>query len=520
MFEGIKKIFVPNKINLGNKLSDQDMPILTQSDGWRNILTGIGDPRQDKSMSAQAFWAPMSFEEASIIYSSDPLAKKIATMILDASLYHDFRFSLSDVEEKENQEWNKKRIKVLEPLFNLRKLIYEAALWGRIYGAGYILFGVEDGARQQDPLDLKRIKKIKYIQYFGPQELFPVIPGYNPESKNYLQPDYYTLATFGGGSDVNTGDMIHSSRVVRFDGEELLRLLFIQNRYTHDSVFNSIKTILADYHQAVKALGHVLNDWSVGYIKIQGLRQMIASGREKEIIGRLSLVERTKSIIRTIFIGEGEEYGRISGQFSGIEGIIDTLRQELATQVKIPHTLLFNEGVNAGASGISGSKGENEQSDWQAFVSEYQKHKLKPQIKRIYEIILSAQDNPLTKGNLPEFDILFTAARSLNMEKEADAYDAFSSADDAYLRMGTLTPQEIRNSRFGPNGTFSNFQTKIEISDTNSTENQELENKQKEPNEKENQNPSESGNSGYSEKETSGNQKVFTPQNKDKNNEK
>ena len=110
--------------------------------------------------------------------------------------------------------------------------------------------------------------------------------------------------------------------------------------------------------------------------------------------------------------------------------------------------------------------GNSEQSDWQALVGEYQKHHLRKPLRKLYNILFSAQDNPITKGKLPEYDVHFTAARSLNMAEEAEAYNSFATADSTYLSLKVLSAQEIRHSRFGTSGTFSRFQNKIELDDS------------------------------------------------------
>ena len=89
-------------------------------------------------------------------------------------------FALEDKDEEENQDFNADVIKNINEKFDLKELIYTAAVWARIYGGAYLLVGAEDGQDVSSPLDYRLIKTVKYIQVFDPQEIFPIMPGLNP----------------------------------------------------------------------------------------------------------------------------------------------------------------------------------------------------------------------------------------------------------------------------------------------------------------------------------------------------
>ena len=432
-------------------------------DGWGNALTGLGIYGQDKSLAALAVWTKLAYEEAAAIYASDPLAQKIVHLVVESALFHDYRFALADKDEKQNIEFNQKRRDTIDKDFKLNEAIKHAAIWSRVFGSAYILIGADDGQDASSPLDLKNIKKIDWIKAFDAQELFPSTGAFNPDTTNFLFPEYYTLATYGG--DLAGNYSIHHSRVIRFSGKKLLRRQFIQNGYTDDSVLNPIKQFLSNYNQAIQALSVMIQEWSVGVIKVPGLAAQIASGNHQLLHTRMSLIDKCKSVIRSIIIGKDEEYSRMSSQYQGVDNIAQFLRKELATHVDIPHTILFNEGPSSGSFGISSGKGESEQSDWQAIVAQYQKHNLEEQINRLYKIVFSSKENELTKGEVPEFDLKFTSARPLTLDEEAEVYSLFSQADREYLGMGVITNKEIRESRFSDTGTFKDLQTRIELSD-------------------------------------------------------
>ena len=457
MFEGIKKFITGDSGNRSSVLSNSAMN--HRSDGWYNILTGLGKLGADKATYTDIFWSQLHFQEAEAIYAADPLARRIVDYIIDAALFHNFTFSVTEKDEDENIKFNESIIRTFNEKFDIHDLISRTAKESRIYGGAYILLGVEDGKLPLDPLDLNTIRSVKYLQRFNPNEIYPISPGLNPSRSNYLSPEFYSVNTYGGHANLN----IHHSRVIRFDGHHLTRRHFISNGYIHDSILNSIRNLLANYHQSIAAIAYAVQDYSIGEFKMEGLRELIQAGKEDKVISRLTIMNKAQSIVRARILDTSEEFTKTTGQYSGLSDLVSTLRRELATQCDMPHTILFNEGPNAGTHGISSGKGDSELSDWQAKVSEYQKYRLKPKIRRLYDVLFSAQDNKLTKGKIPEYDIEFQAARSMSQKEEAEAYQDFAAADQMYLDMGVITPLEIRRSRFAPYGTFGRFQSKIQI---------------------------------------------------------
>ena len=471
MFEKLKGLFNNNK---GNKdiipvthILDKNVEMahspeaIQRLDMWQNHLTGLGIYGQDKSLASIPIWTKLAYEDATSIYASDALAKKIVNHVVESALIHDYRFTITDKDEKYNMKFNQDRRDVLDKQFKIADIIKEAAIWARIFGTSYIIIGADDGNNSDTPLDLKNLKTIEWVRAFDAQELYPAQGTFSPGSSNFLLPEYYTLATYGQTSSNNFH--IHHSRVIRFEGKKLPRRVFVRNGYTNDSVLNPVKNLLSNYNHAIQALGIMIQEWSIGIYKLQGVDTAIASGKAELINRRVSFIDKCKSILRSVIIGKHEEYDKQSSQYNGVDNVAMFLRKELATHVDIPHTILFNEGPSSGNFGLSSGKGESEMSDWQAIVGQYQKHHLKEPISRLYKILFSAKDNKLTKGKVPKFDIKFTASRQLSMEEEADIYNQFAGADREYLNMGVVTNKEIRETRFSDTGTFKDLQTKIEL---------------------------------------------------------
>ena len=205
-------------------ITDREM---LRNEGWGNVLTGVGMAGQDKSLATIPFWERLSFEEAAAIYASDPLARKIVKHVVDSALVHDYRFSVPGKSESYNQDFNVERKNKIDSKFKTGRLIRDGATWGRIFGGAYIVVDADDGNLPTAPLELKKIKTINWIKTFDPHEIFPIMGTFNPQSENFLNPEFYTVASYGGMPEGVS--QIHHSRVIRFDGNRLLRRYFIQN---------------------------------------------------------------------------------------------------------------------------------------------------------------------------------------------------------------------------------------------------------------------------------------------------
>lgn len=438
--------------------------INARSDSWFNPLTGLdgfrgpGMPRDRTALNAAA-WSRLEPLEAEQIYAGDNLARKIVQKVVRSSLRELFKLEMDGLNAEGNEKFNQDFREVLRDYelvtgptgsFAAGSLI-TAAEWGRVYGAAYLLVNAEDGRMPWEPLNIKNIKKIRWIKPFTPIEMYVVERSWDVND-NYLEPKYFTFVSQGA----QIVERIHHTRLIRFIGHELPRITYISNHFVHDSVLNRVAKQLGDYALAIQGVGLALSEYSQGVFKISGLAQQINSGRFDKILQRLTAMDTSRSLIRSLLMDEKDDYTRVGGTFNGMEELINSIREDLASRTEIPRAILFNEG-NTEGSLISSDRGEMEQSEWQSAVSEYQEHRLKGQISRLTEIILSDQSNPLTKGGVPDFEVKFRSDRPRTLLEEAQVYEMVSTTDAANITAGLLSAEEVRSLRYARQGTFANF---------------------------------------------------------------
>src|SRR5690606_10810140 len=116
-------------------------------DGWINPLTGFGTERDRSTHSSFVRDTPLDTEELAALYHNDGFAKKIAEALPKTALFQGI------VVESEDNEAETIVAKKLEKLSAL-EAVQLGRVWGRVFGGGIIVLGVDDGRPVTEPLDV------------------------------------------------------------------------------------------------------------------------------------------------------------------------------------------------------------------------------------------------------------------------------------------------------------------------------------------------------------------------------
>ena len=202
---------------------------------------------------------------------------------------------------REGVTWNmdkaedqKEVIKFIEQEFKRLK-VWQNFMWGwtlaRAYGGAVIYMSVNDGRSISQPINWKRVKKIKSLKVIDRHEL-----DYNsldmisdigdPKFGTPRVYRYQPSATVTGAKDV----IIHHSRIIRFDGIKLPSRLYVENNYWHDSIFGTLATSIRNYSVTHEALSPIVQSIAQPVYKIEGLSEAIANYLQDHYLLRMSLL--------------------------------------------------------------------------------------------------------------------------------------------------------------------------------------------------------------------------------------
>ena len=420
-------------------------------DGWKNILTGLGMKNRDKKVSSTLEWSGTGQNDVESHYAMSDIAEKIVDYVVEEAFKKEVRFLSKD----DNDEFNEEIHEYLKT-FSFFPNYVQAAKYGRLYGAGFLVFGAQDSKMPNDELNKEGIRSIDYLTTLHRYDLHPTGVETDLSSKFFRTPKGYSLqgVSVDGGRH---GGEVHPSRMIRFDGAFLPDLLYRSNNYYHDSVLTKVMDKIRDYDASFESVATLLQDFSQAKFKMKNLSNLLASGKEDLVMKRLELIDMKRSLVRAVVLDEGEEFSRDTVNFTGVSDILGKFGEKLTAASNMPHTILLGEGSSGSLSG----EGNSEMKNWYDFVKKKQMNEYKPTLVEAVKIMLLAKDSP-TKGKISEgFDLEFPPLEELSEKENAEVYKITAEGDEKYIVNQVLDPDEVAINRFS--GRQFNQSTTIDI---------------------------------------------------------
>lgn len=411
-----------------------------RSDGWISALTGFGGPK-DRRESAHGALRFIDSQTAETLWRSDDIAARIVETIPNESLRSGFEINLEDKEVSE---------KVMSRVEDLRVVpsFLRAMYFARAYGGGAIWPVINDGEKDlSKPLNLDRIPRIEHLLVFeGPRELTPVSYYTGIDSPKLGRPEIYTLSprSSGGGGVTTTGQAIHESRLIVFDGIRVGRGQTGRQNGWGDSVFSRVYEVLRDYGIAWSSAAVLLHEFSQASFKIKGLANLLAKDRDQAIVKRIQAVELARSTINAVLMDSEEEYERKQTPVAGLKELLDGFGQRVSAAANMPTTLLMS--VSPGGLNATG------ESDIRFFYDRVDVDRtlfVKPLLEQMIQVILRSKEGP-TGGVEPEvWSVSFNPLWQESDQDQAATRKTIAETDNIYVQMQAVTPEEIAVSRFG-----------------------------------------------------------------------
>lgn len=421
---------------MAKKISNESLKL----DGLTNIVTAVGVAGKDKRAATKFSDRILVKDEIQAAFKTNALIKRIVKKLPDEMTRDGF------VVKKTSDAYAEFIRKEFMRL-SLEQELTQAMTIGRLYGGGVLYFFFDDGAKQEEPLEIEKIKGIKFARCFDRHELSSTDVNRDVFSPNFRNPDFYTVNS--GGSSLK----IHHSRVIRFDGAWLPWSMRENNQYWHESVLSEVYDSVIGYDGALDNTRSLLEDMRIKIIKLAGLVELLQAGKLSLVKQRLELFDYQSSIIKACILqgGEnGDEFENKTLSFASIPEVIDRLKERLIAASGMPHTKLFGTGPDGGI----GATGNSEIRDWYDYVASEREISYRPPLEKIltWMTVYGPEKNAKPEVSFPplwqptEKEIAET--RKINSETDKNYYD-----------IGVLDEDEIADSRYG-SGEYSS-ETKI-----------------------------------------------------------
>lgn len=516
----------------------------TRSDGWTNLVTGLGDALRDKRMAATPSGNFLRQGEAELLWRADDMAARAIEKIPQDALRRGFKFSVKpnagEEEERDQAEddrsidgrtvtewanelpgpmaeqrvlgpgsmvrpsrnddagWTKKVIGALimrglatydgtgrlvrvdaapvdptlatsgqgdvddakeqQELVNARlkrlkakQVLADACKYERAYGGAAIFLGTVDNSPGRSanilarPLDLNRVKELKFLTVLSPMELAPYRYYGDPLAPNYGEVQLWSLVPKSKGINPRPSVIrVHTSRLIIFNGIRTSRFMVEVQRGFGDSILNRMVQHIRNFSTSYESAAVLVHDFSQAIYKMKGLVELLQSDSDGLIQKRARAMDYARSVLRAVLIDSDEEFERKQTPVTGLPDLLDRMAKRLAAATGMPVSMLMgDEPAGLNATGQANRDWYNEN------VEVLQQERIIPALERITDVELHATEG-VTGGQVPDGWSITMPPLEMPSEKEKSENrlkDAQAMA--LMIDRGVVHPEEVASSMYG-----------------------------------------------------------------------
>jgi phage-related protein (TIGR01555 family) len=311
------------------------------TDSLYNLVTALGTTGDKATFTSVNTPTTHSRDILSMLYEGDAYAARVVDSLPRDCLKRGVKVLAApdgdaDTPPEPFADWLKEN-KVLAKL-------RQAACWARLYGGAALVLGVTDAAKtNQRPL--RPGGSLKLLLPVTMHELTPVEYTKSLRDPNYGMPSMYTLKANRGDDNTTSDQLIHYTRVLRFEGFQLSPETTKKAQSWGGSLLNRCCKQIRNLVTVEDALANAVHDINIGVFGIDGLRSMALteSGRER-IQQRMLLWNMAKSVANMAVIDKTEEsFEWMARNIDGLADAHTVCRMALCAASGIPHTRMFGD---------------------------------------------------------------------------------------------------------------------------------------------------------------------------------
>jgi phage-related protein (TIGR01555 family) len=404
-----------------------------RSDGWFNVLTGIGTASFDKRMST-SFGGSDILDDALLInlYRSEGLATRVIDIPVE-DMVRNWFYVKSDTDDI--------LIKALRKL-KAKKAFCDALTWSDLFGGSVIFMGIDDGRAATEPVNEKLIRSIKFLEVYDKRQVQWDPTRLYTDKKNvkYGKPEIYKLYNVYTSETID----VHESRLLIFEGKKLPDQERLSNQNWGDSRLQSIYERLKGVCESLYGVETINTEFILGVLKVTNLQQLLSNNEgEQALHDRLKALDMTKNVLNTMVVDKNEEFTReTSIGVSGLRDLIDVLIDVLCGISGIPRVKLIGDQ----SKGLGGSAEGNTRMYYDGIAAR-QEFDLEPNILTILRYLALSKTTKYN-GDPETIEVKFLPLWQATKKEEAETRLINSKSDAVYMDYG-LPSEYVINSRFG-----------------------------------------------------------------------
>lgn len=421
-----------------------------------NYVSGLGTAK-DKSSFNQFAMNMLQRDQIDAAYRSDWIARKIINVpVQDATReWRDWQATADQIEKIEN----------VERELDVQRKLVRAMRFGRLYGGGALILGVEGAGTMDQELDLEMVREgsLQFIHAVNRHEITAAQLNLDLQSPLYGEPEYYervasTIGTLIGPSQFR----IHPSRVIRFLGNEYpgQDVAGVVDAWS-DSVMETVADAVKQTGGVIGGISALVNEAKVDIIKIPNLmRNLTTKGYSDRLRDRFELANIAKSHTNTIMLDKEEEWDRKETSFAALPDVLKVYLLIAAGAADIPATRLIGQS----AQGLNAT-GDGDLKNYYDRVRSDQTNELSPVLSRLDEVIIRSALGTRDPSIHYIWAPLYTLDEVQMAALAASKADTMTKDVNAGL-ISLEVLAEARKNQLLEDGTYPGFEAALEEFDT------------------------------------------------------
>lgn len=421
-------------------------------DSWQNALTGLGGPSDKRVWARFKRGVVLPDDECAALFHHEWLAALVCSVLPETAMGRGFELNIPDGDKLETRVQSR-----LDELTAWPKLL-EAAIWGRVFGAGAVYMGVDDGQDPSLPLNYDAARTLNYLAVVDKRDLQVESWYVDPTEQKFGEPARYWMRRQTGGPGAATagrGVLVHESRMLVFGGARTAERERLQNAGFDYSILQRVYDVLRDWGIGWGSAATLLQTASQAVYGVKNLTRILASEQgEQEIVKRFRMIEMGRSLARALLIdADGETFETKAVSFSGVPDMLDRFSNQLAAATRIPVTILMGQAP----AGLSAT-GESDLRTWEAECNKFRTDVLEPCLERLVRVLL------LEAGNEPEnWSIVWPPIATETPSQQAALRKLVAETDAIYITQSVVLPEEVAQSRFAQEGWSQETQINLDL---------------------------------------------------------
>lgn len=317
------------------------------ADGFQNLLAGMGTGADN--LNSQASYAFAYHTRSRVLleamYRGSWIVNKIVNIVPD-----DMTRAGIKIDWPGDPDAPSKIYRSLARL-QLWNTINTGLRWGRLFGGaiGVHLIDGQDPSTplQYDTIGRKRYRGMYIMDRWMVMASFEIVRDIGP---SFGKPLSYLVAA--GQNVPFSGQTIHHSRVIRFEGLELPYFQRLTEMGWGLSVIEPMYDRMIAFDTATQGIANLIHKAHLRTIKIKGLRNIIANGGDamKGLVANIAMIRQMQTNEGITLLDTEDELDIHSFTFSGLSDVVLQFAQQLSGAGDVPMTRMFSQapaGMNA-----------------------------------------------------------------------------------------------------------------------------------------------------------------------------